>query len=144
MCSSIVKGFGTVLCFELQPQMHVQSILPICHGNDTVGYVKPSTHMRAKCVYVWMGLRTCAALPMNISLNIHHKPKTVGFLRKHKGNLVHWEAVVLCSPRVCGKLIYHTPSANCLIRMCVPAFILTRSAQNYVGVTRKPKPLFSN
>ncbi len=42
--------------------------------------------LRTKCAYVWMGLRTCAALSENSSHTIRHEPKFVGFLREHKEN----------------------------------------------------------
>ncbi len=60
------------------------------------------------------------------------KLKFVGFLHEHKRNCKrHIDRFVLCLSQVRGKLIYHTPSTNCLVRMCVPA--LTSLGQNVRG-----------
>ncbi len=47
---------------------------PLANGSQT------------KCVYVWMGLRTCTALSANNLHTIRREPKFVVFLRKHKEN----------------------------------------------------------
>ncbi len=45
-------------------------------------------------------------------LQMIHIPFTTN-QNEHKGNWKHREALsVLCSPQVCGKLIYHAPNAN--------------------------------
>ncbi len=41
---------------------------------------------QTKCVYVWTGLRTCAAPSANGSHTVCREPKFVGFLRKLKEN----------------------------------------------------------
>ncbi len=60
-------------------------------------------HSCTKCLYVWMWLHTCAALSVNGSCTIHHKPKFVGFLHEHKGHCEHhidWVFHV-CEPPAC-------------------------------------------
>ncbi len=66
--------------------------------------VKPGTHMRTKpftnhsqtkCVYLWMGLQTCAAPSANTSHTVRRKLRFVGFLYEHNGN---WVCRVSCVP----------------------------------------------
>ncbi len=77
--------------------------------------------LRTKCVYVWMGLRTCAAPSVNGLHTIRRKLKFVVFLREHKENWMCWVSFpragcpfhapgVLCSPQVREKLINQAPN----------------------------------
>ncbi len=50
------------------------------------------TSLWTKCMYVWMGLRTCSAPSANGSHTIHYEPKFVGFLREHNENWVCQES----------------------------------------------------
>ncbi len=43
---------------------------------------------QTECAYVWTGLQTCAAPSANALHTVRHKPKFVGFLHKHKENLM--------------------------------------------------------
>ncbi len=51
-------------------------------------YTSTPNGLRTKCVYVWIRLRTCAALSANGSHTIHHKPKFFGVFYKHKENWI--------------------------------------------------------
>ncbi len=46
-----------------------------------------------KCVYVWTGLQTCAALSANSLHIIRRKLKFVNFLREHKVNWMRLHAL---------------------------------------------------
>ncbi len=74
---------------------------PLANGSQT------------KCAYVWMGLRTCATPSANGSHTIHHEPKFVSFLNKHKENWMRRVSFpctrCLLPPEVRGKLINHVP-----------------------------------
>ncbi len=88
----------------------------LAHSCLQLHNVKRGTQMRTKCAYVWNRTANlcCAALSANGSHTVRHKPKFVGFLRKHKRNWVHQEAPgVLRTPQVLEKLIYPVPNANC-------------------------------
>ncbi len=61
---------------------------------------------QAKCVYVWTGLRTCAAASANGSHTVRCEPKFVGFWCEHKENWMRLHALgILCSPQIHIKLI---------------------------------------
>ncbi len=45
---------------------------------------------RTKCVYVWMGLWTCAAPSTNDSHTVHHEPKFVSFCANTKRTGCRW------------------------------------------------------
>ncbi len=49
-------------------------------------FLKPRTHERAKCTYVWMGLRTCTLPSANVLHTVCHESKFVGVLHEHKEN----------------------------------------------------------
>ncbi len=76
--------------------------------------------MRTRYAYLWTGLQTCAMLSANSTHTICHEPKFVDFFVQTQREL--GAPGVLCSPPVRGKLIYHSPSENCLVRLRVLVF----------------------
>ncbi len=73
--------------------------------------------LRTKCVYVWMGLRTCAVPSANGSHTVRRKPKFVVFFANTKrtgcaGCPSHAPSV-LCSPQVRRKLMNCAPLTHC-------------------------------
>ncbi len=95
--------------------MYLYSSYTFCWDIETARIVKPGTHMRTKCAYMWMGLWTCAALSANISHIIYHKLKFVGFFAQTQRELM--ASGILCLPQVHQKLIYHAPSTNCSLNV---------------------------
>ncbi len=123
------SALSSKACKKIQVRPQWRSYMYVCVCVCLTLFFKLSTHMqtkqltncsRTKCVYVWMGLRTCVAPSANGSHTICREPKFVSFLREHKGNWVRWVSCV----RI--KLIYHAPSANCsriIWFTCVLVFI---------------------
>ncbi len=52
-------------------------------------YTSAPNDSRAKCAYVWTGLRTCTAPSANGSHTVRRELKFVGFLRELKENWMH-------------------------------------------------------
>ncbi len=75
---------------------------------------------QTKCVYVWIGLWTCAAPSANSLHTVRHEAKFVGFLHEYKENWMCWVSFLCTGYHLLAsgsqKIINHAPNI-CRTRM---------------------------
>ncbi len=75
-CHLIIDPHLLTFCSALS--IHFKSLLTAVNFGKTYSpmhtshTIKPDTHVRTKCVHVWMGLQTCAVPSANGSHTVHH------------------------------------------------------------------------